>query len=49
MMKDRACAPFVKVSSALVVTSNNILAILEEAPEHSLGGFAARHADRAKS
>lgn len=40
MVKHWAHAPVVQVSPAFVVASNNVMAGLEQAPEHDFGGLS---------
>ena len=48
MMKHRTCAPFVKVSSAFVITPNNILTRFQKTPKHDLRSLSASHLERPK-
>lgn len=41
MMKQGICAPGLEVSSALVVTTNNLLTRLKPPPEHELRGLSS--------
>ena len=46
MMEDWTGAPVLQVSSALIVTPNNLLAGLQKSPEGIFGGLAACHSSR---